>query len=518
MIEIHETGKGPARIEAPRLRSIRVSQWLASAGYPLNTRCGQRGLCRGCEVTLLEPATERTIRACQLRFEELSPGLYGVRIPAPSRQTGTLNGVSLFELAGSPPAPIRRPGTGLALDLGTTTVAAALWDLSSGLCLAHGSAPNQQRRFGDNVLSRIDFSMTEESACRDLQRALIDESVMPLLLQLCEECGISATSISEGVAVGNTVMLHTLLGESLTGFASFPFQPVFLGERRIDAATTGFALNFPMLLAPSMGPFVGADITAGAVASGLMDIPEPALLVDFGTNGEILLWTGKELLATATAAGPAFEGGRLNCGGPAAPGSVSSIRWDADAWRIQRLAGPRQTTIAGSAYIDFLAQARLNGWLSPMGRFTPAASGVHRAESSAGSFLQISLEPGLAISEADVAELIQAKAAIGAGIQTLLEVAGIPPSDLSTLFIAGGFGYHLNINNAARIGLIPDIDADRIRVIGNAALGGASLALQCDSLNLWKATTSRVRIIELNQISSFQDHFIETMRLDPLEE
>ena len=219
------------------------------------------------------------------------------------------------------------------MDIGTTTIAGALWDFSNNQCLAHHSRPNPQARYGDNVVSRINYAMVKESGSTDLQRALVQDGLQPMIKALCQRAEIEPEGITFATASGNPTMLHTLAGESLAGLAKYPFKPVFLGQRSIGVAEAGFTGDFELVLLPGLGPFVGADIAVGALASGMLEEEGPILLIDFGTNGEILLSTGEGYLATATAAGPAFEGGRLACGAAARDRVISSLRHKDGEWR-----------------------------------------------------------------------------------------------------------------------------------------------------------------------------------------
>lgn len=496
-----------------------LAEWMESEHLPLNTRCGGRGLCRGCRIRL-EEASAELVRACQLPLASLDDsGTHTVLIPEASFRDHSLTGVSVFEIGGGEPVLKRRPGIGLALDIGTTTVAAALWDLESGQCLATGSVANEQRRFGDNVLARIDHAVAGGGSCPELQAALVRDSLLPLLEKACATAGIRPGDITECLAAGNTVMEHAFAGASLAGFSAYPFKPVFLDGITFPARDVGFPVDFPVSLAPNPGPFVGADIAVGALASGMLARHAPSLLIDFGTNGEILLRHPNGYLATATAAGPAFEGGRLSCGSPAGKAVISSLTLDGTSWSW-RLSGEgrgKPAGISGAAYIDFIALASSAGIVNAMGRFDPDhPSVIVHTEANGDSEKRVYLTRDLYVSEADVAELMQAKAAIAAGVLTLLEEAGLEPQDLATLYIAGGFGYHLNRRHAMAIGLVPTVPMEDIRVIGNASLGGASLLLQTDDPAPLESLLAACTVVELNQIESFEDHFIDSMSLSPV--
>ena len=324
---------------------------------------------------------------------------------------------------------------------------------------------------------------SHKRSTQSLQDILLRRSIQPLLSRLAEQAGLQPGAITEGVVSGNTVMLHTLLGESLAGFASYPFQPVFLDGRICRAEALGFDYDFPLRLVPGLGAFVGGDIVAGALASGMTQSAGPSLLIDFGTNGEILLQSRKGSLATATAAGPAFEGGRLNCGRPAAPGVIGALRFADGAWHGTRIGGEQVRPVpglSGSAYIDFMAEARNVGLLDRMGRFEHGHPLVQCRDIDGEATPSVEVGPAVFITEADLAELMQAKAAILGGVHALLEEAGLDAADLESVFVAGGFGYHLNPDHARSIGLLPDVPRERIHIIGNSSLAGASLLLQAD--------------------------------------
>ena len=496
--------------------SLPLSEWLEKQGSPLNTRCGGRGLCRGCIVHLETSSGTTEVRACQTPCDSLPEEITAVLIPPSSLHDNSLHGVTAFELRGGEAEFDRQEGIGLALDIGTTTIAGALWDFSTGRCLADAAVANAQRRHGDNVIARVSFGMEHPDGVALLRDALVHESVNPLVRGLCETAGIDPSQITRANAAGNPSMLHTLAGESLEGFATFPFRPVFLGERTMGAGAGGLLLECPLTLLPGLGPFVGSDITAGALASGISEDEPPVLLIDFGTNGEILLKHEGGCLATATAAGPAFEGGRLACGAPAGPGVISSLRMENGRWAWKMVSGnaaaPR--ALSGAAYIDFIATAAREGIMGPTGRLDRGHPMVARVENAPpGAAFRVAISRQLFVSEADIAEILQAKAAIAAGVATLLELAKITTADLNAVYVAGGFGYHLSPQSARGIGLLPSVPPDRVFLIGNSSLGGASLLLRSAGGPKIAELVAQTKVIELNLIESFQDHFTDALAL-----
>ena len=513
---------------------------LSAAGLSLNTRCGQRGLCRGCEVELIEGsltvdgatvAAPAIVKACQARRD----GHGTIRIPARSRvehrpQVGETFAIGI-PYAHQPlftPVPGGRD-TGFAVDIGTTTVVVLCVDLVTGAILSRAGGFNEQIRFGDNVITRIEAAAKPENLAA-MQRAIVHETIRPLLLQAAERAGRALERFAGGAVAGNTTMLHLLVGEDPTSLGSAPFTPRFLSGRQVLAGelqliVDGLSPELPLQLLPGITGYIGADIAAGVIATGMAYDEVPSLLVDIGTNGEILLQSNGQLSACATAAGPAFEGGGLRCGTRAVEGAVSELRLGLNPFGLELktvgdVPAGRAGGICGSAYLDFLAMGRSSGLLSSKGRFEPAAWEQvpepyrHQEDRERALRLPAGRPGGLTISEVDVALLLQAKAAIGAGIETLLETAGIRAADLGRVYLAGGFGMHLNLGHAIACGLLPGLRREQIRVVGNTALAGALLAL-VDRTTLEEMATlqARVEIIELNLVPGFEDCFIEHLSL-----
>lgn len=497
-----------------------LSDFLEAKGYGLNTRCGGRGLCRGCQVSCKDSETTRTLRSCQTTIDALPDAPVDLEVPHSSWHDHTLYGVSCFDIRIEVPAiQPDRSGLELAIDIGTTTLAGALWDLSTGQCLADASIANPQRKYGDNVLSRISYSIDRANGLQKLQRALVDDGLAKLIQILCLQANIPITSIQQATIAGNPIMLHTLIGASLVGLSTYPFEPEFLGQRTIQSESIGLNPCIPIKLLPALGPFVGADVTAGALASGMLAAAGPTLLIDFGTNGEIILKHEGGTFATATAAGPAFEGGRLSCGASARAGVVSSFEYNDARWDYQLCAGEsdRVKGISGAAYIDFLALGLESELLNLFGRFDVNHPDVSEHTVDGDSERIVRFNDHLWISEPDVAEILQAKAAISAGVRVLLELAGVEASNLQTVFVAGGFGYHLNPAHAIAIGLLPDVPVERIDTIGNASLGGTSLLVQADYSEAIEALCNSCKIVELNQVPSFSDHYTDSLLLEEIE-
>ena len=295
------------------------------------------------------------------------------------------------------------------------------------------------------------------------------------------------------------------------------------GELRADGPV---GADTVVHLLPSISGYLGADIVAGVYATGMVFDEKPSLLVDIGTNGEVVLQSGGKLSACATAAGPAFEGCGLRCGSRAGAGAVSDLRIKMDPFRI--VAGTigdvplsRATGICGSAYIDFLAQGRMSGLLGGAGRFESEVweqvPDSHRVLDDDERALRIADEGGRGeamVSEVDVALLLQAKAAIGAGIETLLKQAGIEALEIGRVCLAGGFGMHLDVGHAIAIGLLPGFREEQVEVVGNTALAGALLALvDRTTLDEMEELRGQVEVLELNLQDGFEDRYVDHLFL-----
>jgi len=518
-----------------------LADMLAAHGLPLNTRCGQRGLCHGCEVELRDGSVlieggaihaPATVQACRAHpADDLS-----IRIPARSRIEHRPQVGETFEIAvpyaHQPlfPPLLGHRDTAFAVDVGTTTVVVLLVDLVTGDVLSRAGAFNAQIRFGDNVVTRIDAARNPEILAA-MQRSIVMETIQPLLLRACERAGRSLERIAGGAVAGNTTMLHLLAGEDPTPLGIAPFTPRFIAAKQVLAgdimlAADGLAPETPVQLLPGIAAYIGADIAAGVFASGMVYDSAPSLLVDIGTNGEIVLQCDGKLTACATAAGPAFEGCGLRCGTRARDGALSGLCLTLHPFQlateiIGNIPLARANGICGSAYVDFLATARSSGLLNENGRFVatawdslPAHNRLTADGERALCLTGSNNNGALRVSEVDVALLLQAKAAIGAGIEILLQTAGIRAADLGRVYLAGGFGMHLNVAHAIAIGLLPGIREDQVRVVGNTALAGALLALvDRTTLAEMENLRARVEVIELNLADGFENHYIDHLML-----
>lgn len=524
----------------PESAASSLADLLAVAGNPVNARCGQRGLCRGCLVDLLEGevmdfdgaivAPGEGLRSCRLR---LPPGgRVVVRVRDEARGGAATKVADTFSI-NAPYAldPSVASGcgrdTGFAIDLGTTTVAVLLMDLPSGEVLSRAGALNAQVRFGDNVITRIAAGGNAEIR-RAMRRTLVEETFIPLLQLACQRAGREPARLAGGTLAGNTTMLHILADEDPSPLGVAPFRARFLESRTLTCGEIGLSLpglasDAPLLLLPGLAAYLGADISAGIVSTGMLLDETASLLVDMGTNGEIVLAHGGRLLGCATAAGPAFEGAGLASGTRARAGAICglSLTREPFAVTIEVIGGgalAHAAGLCGSAYVDFLATARAGGLLRDNGRFDDGTwAGLppeHRREEDGERAFAVTGGSSLRVSEIDIAHLLQAKAAIGAGIEILLAAAGIGADRIGTVYLAGGFGMHVSVPHAIAIGLLPGFVPEQVRVVGNSSLAGAFMALADKAaLSEMAALRGSIQVLELNLQPGFEDSYLDNLRL-----
>ena len=379
---------------------------------------------------------------------------------------------------------------GLALDIGTTTVVGALTDLRTGGVRAVQSTLNGQAPYGADVISRISFTMMEPDGLETL-RACIVETINGLVDRLLAESGVPRDNVYEAVAVGNATMLHLLLGIDPEPISLAPFIPTLCEAVTVGASELGLKLhpNARLSTLPHLGAYVGADIVAGVLATGVARGEEERLrlYIDVGTNGEIVLGSSRRTLATAAPAGPAFEGAQIKCGMRASEGAIEGVSIQDDV-RLQVIGGAvRPIGICGSGLVDAVAEliriglvdstGRLARIEQVRGRLPPAI--IERLVEVGGvrAFLLSTREEGIVLTQPDIRALQFAKGAIAAGVEVLLLKMGVVADDLHEVLLAGSFGSYINPASARAIGLVPWVPVKRIVAVGNAAGEGAKIAL-----------------------------------------
>jgi uncharacterized 2Fe-2S/4Fe-4S cluster protein (DUF4445 family) len=459
--------------------------------------CGGRGTCRGCRVRLSSGAGEPTPDDRRiLSPDELSRGW---RLACRAVVNGDVTieveqWASAILVDDRPLAAARRHGAGIAIDVGTTTLVAQLVDLDEARVLAVRTALNPQAAFGADVMTRVQAALAPAGAShlRDLVRAEVARMV----------AGVTADAARDAdrvVLVGNSVMHHLFCGLDASPFAAAPFESPHRGEWRLDPAELGWAgaTRADVRFLPSIRAFVGSDVLAGIRALGLADREALEAFIDLGTNAEIVVGNRDGLLCASTAAGPAFEGGRISQGMRAATGAVCEVSVVDGALACRVLGGGRPRGLCGSGLVDAVRAGLELGRILPSGRLSGGAA-------------RLPVAGDVAMTQGDVRELQLAKAAIAAGLETLCARLGASVADVERVHLAGAFGNYVSRASAQRIGLLT-VDPERVHAAGNTALLGAKLALFDDGPGALDSILARIEHVPLASDPGFADAYVAAM-------
>ena len=503
-------------------RGVTLLQAMQSGGcLPVEAPCGGKGTCGRCLVEV-----RGGVSAPSSREQELLSG----------GETKRLACLALVESDCEVFLPVREEriaaegfggefpidrgeGLGAAVDIGTTTVVLSLYDRRDGARLAVVSDRNAQRAFGADVISRIQYSMEQADGLERLT-TVIRAQLNAMLDEACRSCGRARGEVTALFAAGNTVMLHLLAGLSPASIAVAPFTPQFLFGTWCDASELGFELaaGAKCYLAPCVSGYVGGDITAGLTAVRALEAQSPVLLVDVGTNGEMALGDRNGLTCCATAAGPAFEGANISCGMTAVDGAIHRVWVEEGRLRCQVLGGGETIGLCGSGLVDTLAALLALGVVDETGRLLPAEEAPEefagRLEGE-GSGVRFRLTEQVWLTAEDVRKLQLAKAAVAAGIETLLLKTGVKAKDLSAFYLAGGFGSYLDPESAAAIGLFPAELLPKLVPVGNSAGAGIGAALRSgEARELLERTAQSCSYLELSGLAEFNERYIDCMMFE----
>jgi len=533
-------------LEIPAAEGQTVLEALIGAGIFLRTDCGGKGGCGKCrvkiaagtsggvaapdesEIKILGPSdlSEGVRLACRLKIS----GDISLEIPETSRLSAEVaqKGLpTLFDKLADLKAP--RTGLaesyGLAVDLGTTTIAVYLCNLAAGTVTASTSARNPQTLFGDDVMSRIGAIRLDPSLLARQQKMAV-KAVEWGITSLCRSTRIDPAKINPMVVVGNSTMIHIFVGENPSSIGVFPYTPQFVSGQRLRAGSIGFRFNPDSRIhtLPLITGFIGADIVSAALAAELLDAEPGTMLVDVGTNGEIM-YVGKDgLCATSCATGPAFEGAAISHGMHAVSGAIDAVKIDNNSGRpvcsmIQQnpAKAKKPAGLCGTGVISTVAELYKAGLILKDGAFDRAAGSpcLRLDENQVAEFIVVPAEKtqdgrAVTFTQNDVRAIQLAKGALRTGIDLLCRAAGRQRP--AKLLVAGAFGSFINKKDALRIGMFPPIPEADIEVVGNAAGAGAILALFDE--NMWTradALTRSTRVLDLAAEADFQDTFIDSL-------
>ncbi|MFH1491308.1 MAG: ASKHA domain-containing protein, partial [Pseudomonadota bacterium] len=401
-------------------------------------------------------------------------------------------------------------------DLGTSTIVVRLMDLISGETLEETSFLNPQIEIGPDILTRIHFA-SGKGGLETLQHLLID-GLNAVITRLAEGRGIPAKDITAMSVAGNTTMTHLFLGLMPYWICREPYIPVLNRPGTLRSSELGLGIHpkAPVLVFPNAGSYFGGDLIAGIMASGMTTREEVTILVDVGTNAEVVLGNRDWLVACAGAAGPALEGGVAGMGMMAGPGVIERVSIDAETGRFQikTIEDMPPVGICGSGLIDLIAQLFLRGMIDVRGKFLPGKCGRRLKEMDGIRHLVIvdSEESGtageLTLSQPDIDALLRSKAAMFTILTTITDLVNIPLRDFRRFYIAGTFGTYIDPRSAIAIGMVPDLPLETFKPLGNTSIKGASMALlSCRARDEMDRIRDRITYMELNVNQEFMNRF-----------
>lgn len=523
---------GPVTVEIPETsRNMANRKAAAELRRPIAAKPYTRKVC----VQVPPPSvTERDFRDDLTRLRQALPEIGSVDLDAARGLHAALSAgqhVVTAVLAGDrliavEPGDTTHAHYGLALDIGTTTLVGYLINLRTGEEAALSSQPNPQAAYGADVISRIEYAMCDGEKVETL-RQTVTRAVNTILHSVARDAHIAAGQIYEMMVVGNTCMSHLFLGIDPLSLGHAPYTPTLTDSMDLPAAELGLAMHprGRVRTLPNIAGFVGAD-TVGMLAAGDLERRTGLhVAVDIGTNAEVIFSQDGRLSACSTAAGPAFEGAKISQGMRAQPGAIDAVTIGDDIF-IHTIGDKPAQGICGSGIIDALGELRRVGMLEASGRFADPEDLPHLPEAlrarmtDDGVVLAWAKESGnghdIVLTQQDVREIQLVKAAIYAGIATLLQKVGHTPEELDGLHIAGAFGTYITKEHAVGIGLIPNIPLEKLNFLGNGAGIGAKMALiSQDEYAAVCAAARKVEYVELAGDETFRDNFSMAMMLAP---
>jgi len=408
---------------------------------------------------------------------------------------------------------------GCAIDIGTTTVTMVLTDLQSGKLLAKGSSGNGQIRYGADVINRI-IEQGKNGGKKKLQDAIVKETLVPIIANLCRTAGISTRSILRLCVAANTTMNHLFVGVDAESVRMEPYIPSFFAWEGMLAGDLKLPANpmAPVIIAPNIGSYVGGDITAGTLAAGLWDRDEMSLFIDLGTNGEIVFGNRDFMMSCACSAGPAFEGGDISCGMRATDGAIEACTIDKETMEptltIVGEKGQKPVGICGSGIIDIISELFRCSIINAKGLFSREGDRVMRDAHGMGRYVLATADESetgreISINEVDIDNFIRAKGAIFSAIDTMLQSVDMTPDCIDKVYVAGGIGSGINMKNSVNIGMLPDVELEKYQYIGNSSLTGAYAMVMSDEANA-KCTElgANMTYLELSTYPGYMDSFV----------
>ncbi len=470
---------------------------LVKNGISILAPCGKNGKCGKCKVKLLSgrvggenPDENGMIKSCKAYLTE------DIIIELSHTNHNKIN------ISDNAKSPIETTEFGVALDIGTTTIAALLVDLKDGKAYKKATCFNPQCVYGADVLSRI-------TACSNGNLKILQDLIVNKINDILNIFSNNGeTNIKELTVAANTTMLHILLGVDPTPMGSYPFSPTFTDFKKIKGESLGISVKNITVL-PSVSAFIGADITAGILATDIHKSKENVLFVDVGTNGEIVLKYNSKLFAASTAAGPALEGASMECGVSGVSGAINRVFLRGGKFGFTTIDNATAKGICGSGYVDLIALLLKEDLIDKYGGWNYSSNSFLVSKLIDDRFY---LTEDVFLSKGDISEFQLAKAAIMAGIKSLINYCNVDIKDITQLYLVGGMGYYINPQNAAITGLLPYELAYKATANENTALLGAKLCLLSEqSQKEVEKIAADIGVVELSFLENFQKEYTNNL-------
>ena len=520
---------------------------LMNEGIYIAANCGRMGICGKCDIVIKEidsVSSDEKKLACKttkdwlLNYDNLTIQVNNYMLdPDMKIEEGFAEDKAREESTSDNESSLSTSKSyNVAIDIGTTTIVFALVDYESNRVVATSSRVNSQRKYGADVISRI--NMASSGRLEDLRKCIV-EDVASGINEMCTDNGTYLSAIRTIIITGNTTMCHILMGYDCSGLGSYPYAPVNIKTIVTDTQNVlGIEERIPVIIPPGFTTFVGADITSGVLAihsgrnlssddsnledAGMSSVKDDNtfILIDLGTNAEMVLRKGDEFVVTSTAAGPAFEGVNISCGVASVEGAISHFEIRDGLRAFDTIGGKEPIGICGSGLVDIIYELRKNDIIDENGILID-------------KYIQngYKIYKDIALTQDDIRQFLLAKAAIRAGLEILLEESGIIYSDVDKLYISGGFGSSIDIHKASSIGIIPSQLRDKAEAVGNSSIGGAitlasSIGGKCDStfdiskrvndvnIDYLEAITSNAKEINLSLHKDFQNKYMTCMCIE----
>ena len=478
-----------ANIEDNLLEALRIG------GVSVPAPCGGHGTCGKCTVDTYKG----TVLACKTTIDQ---SFFETEINIPNIGDMVVLDAydNLYPTACNRESPLPY---GIAVDIGTTTLAFELLEIATGRRVATHSQINSQREFGADVMARITNAVSGEHAKLN---AYIIKDICSGISHILAKSGVAASDISLVTIAGNTTMLHLLLDLPCDTLGVAPFTPVFIGMKKCKFTEIfkNDMMSCQVIILPGVSTFVGADISAGLLLCGWPNATGTNLLIDLGTNGEMAIFSSDKIIVTSTAAGPAFEAGNISMGIGSVPGAIAKVNYfpSPGVFSFETINNADPIGICGTGVVDIAAELIRHSLVDDTGFIESEEDAIY-------------ITPEIAFTQRDIREIQLAKSAVRSGIEILLDLAKVKYDELSNVYIAGGFGHKINLQNAIKLGLIPAELEEKVVILGNSSLGGCAkvlLSQTCEN-DILKLVTMAEEV-NLAAHPKFNDLFMDYMGME----